>query len=175
MKQMQIRDECPADIWKIRELTRLAFMDHQFSRHTEHHIINALRATGALTLSLVADICGKVVGHIAFSPTGIADGSKDWYGLGPVSVVPGMQRQGIGSMLVQTGLERLKTLSGKGCALVGDPAYYKRFGFKNYPALIYEGIPQEFFLILSLGQQPATEFPQGIVSFHDAFFVSVPE
>jgi putative acetyltransferase len=173
MKRIHIRDEHPADIKDIHELTRLAFMDHPFTRHTEQHIINALRDAGALTLSLVAEVGGKVVGHIAFSPVVISDADENWYGLGPVSVTPGLQKQGIGSMLVRSGLERLKALGGKGCALVGDPAYYGRFGFKNHPALIHEGIPQEIFLVLSLEQH--TGFPQGIVTFHEAFSVSAPE
>jgi putative acetyltransferase len=171
MKNIHIRDECPADICAIHELTSLAFQNHPFSQHTEQCIIDALRATGALTISLVADLDGQVVGHIAFSPVTITDGSKDWYGLGPISVTPEKQRQGIGSMLMRAGLDRLKVMGGKGCALVGDPAYYSRFGFKNLPELVYEGIPQEFFLILSLESLPKAKMPHGIVAFHEAFLV----
>jgi len=109
-----------------------------------------------------------VVGHIAFSPVTISDGSIGWYGLGPVSVLPEYQKQGIGESLVNKGLSLLKAMGGKGCALVGDPAYYQRFGFRNIPDLVHEGIPQEVFLAL-----PFTEnVPQGMVIFHEAFLAT---
>ena len=104
-----------------------------------------MRAANALTISLVAEIDGRVVGHIAFSPVTISDDSKGWYGLGPVSVLPEYQKQGIGKILINKGLSMLKESDGQGCVLVGDPAYYKRFGFRNIPNLVYEGIPQEVF------------------------------
>jgi putative acetyltransferase len=162
---MVIRKETAADIEAITEVTVAAFRTLPISHHTEQFIIKALRAAGALTLSLVAEIDGRVVGHIAFSPVTISDGSRGWYGLGPVSVLPDYQRQGIGQALVKQGLALLKASGGQGCALVGDPAYYQRFGFRNDPGLIHEGIPQEVFLVL-----PFTEkVPHGIVTFHEGF------
>jgi putative acetyltransferase len=74
------------------------------SNQTEQFIIKALRAAGALTLSLVADIDGRVVGHVAFSPVLMSDGTTGWYGLGPVSVLPEYQKQGIGKALINEGL-----------------------------------------------------------------------
>jgi putative acetyltransferase len=124
-----------------------------------------LRSAGALTISLVAEIDGQIVGHIAFSPITISDGTKDWYGMGPVSVLPNYQKQGIGKTLVNEGLSLLKNMGAQGCALVGPPDYYKKFGFKNYSEMIHEGIPQEVFLVL-----PFTEkIPTGIVLFHEGF------
>ncbi len=162
---MIIRNEKKADIETITEITIAAFKTLPISQHTEQFIIHALRTAGALTISLVAEIDGQVVGHIAFSPVKISDDSKDWYGLGPVSVLPDYQKQGIGKALINKGLSLLKDMGGKGCALVGDPNYYKRFGFKNYPEMIHEGIPQEVFLVL-----PFTEkIPKGIVVFHEGF------
>ncbi|MGA1842214.1 MAG: GNAT family N-acetyltransferase [bacterium] len=162
---MIIRKETTSDIEAITQVTVAAFRTLPISNHTEQFIIKALRAAGALTLSLVAEIDGRVVGHVAFSPVIISDGTKDWYGLGPVSVLPEYQKQGIGKSLINEGLSLLKQLGGQGCALVRDPGYYKRFGFKNYPELIHEGIPQEVFLIL-----PFTEkVPKGIVEFHKGF------
>jgi len=102
---------------------------------------------------------------IAFSPVTISDKSRDWYGLGPVSVSPPFQRQGIGRSLVLEGLSSLKALGAKGCALVGDPKYYERFGFRNIPGLIHKGIPQEVFLVLSFDEKVA----QGTVVFHEGF------
>lgn len=162
---MIIRKETVADIEAITEITISAFRTHPISKHTEQFIIKALRAAGALTLSLVAEIEGRVVGHIAFSPVIMSDGTKDWYGLGPVSVLPEYQKQGIGKALINEGLSLLKELGGQGCALVGYPDYYKRFGFRNYPKLIHDGIPQEFFLVLPFNEK----IPQGIVVFHEGF------
>jgi len=162
---MIIRKETTSDIEAITQITIAAFRTVPISNHTEQFIIKALRAAGALTLSLVAEIDGRVVGHVAFSPVIISDGTTGWYGLGPVSVLPDYQKQGIGKALINKGLSLLKGMGGEGCALVGDPNYYKRFGFKNYPELIHEGIPQEVFLVL-----PFTEkIPKGIVVFHEGF------
>ena len=93
---MILRKETVADVEAITEVTIAAFKNHQISNHTEQFIINALRDANALTISLVAEIDGRVVGHIAFSPVIISNGTKDCYGLGPVSVLPDYQKQGIG-------------------------------------------------------------------------------
>jgi len=162
---MIIRKETTSDIEAITQVTIAAFKTLPISNHTEQFIIKALRAAGALTISLVAEIDGRVVGHVAFSPVIISDGATGWYGLGPVSILPDYQKQGIGKALINKGLSLLKDMGGEGCALVGDPNYYKRFGFKNYPELIHEGIPQEVFLVL-----PFTEkIPKGIIVFHEGF------
>lgn len=166
---MIIREETTADIEVIGEVTRLAFETLAISRHTEQFIIKALRAARALTISLVAEIDGRVVGHVAFSPVTISDDSPDWYGLGPVSVLPEFQRQGIGQALIREGLSRLKALGAQGCALVGDPNYYPRLGFKNIPGLVHAGVPPEAFMALPLGDK----VPQGLVVFHDGFRATV--
>jgi putative acetyltransferase len=162
---MIIRNESEPDLERITEVTRAAFEDHPFSRQTEVFIIHALRAAGALAVSLVAEVDGQVVGHIAFSPVTVSDGSKGWYGMGPVSVLPGFQKRGIGKALVLEGLSRLKSEGASGCALVGNPEFYGRFGFRNHPELIYEGVPQEYFLALPFGPEKA----QGLVVFHEGF------
>ncbi len=125
---IRVRPETPADVSVITDLTVAAFRTLAISNHTEQFIITALRAAGALTLSLVAEVDGRVVGHIAFSPVTISDGSQSWYGLGPVSVLPEFQGQGIGGALIRDGLSRLKDLNACGCCLVGHPGYYTRFG-----------------------------------------------
>ena len=165
---MIIRDETTSDIEAISKVTIAAFQNHPISNHTEQFIINALRDANALTISLVAEVDGQVVGHIAFSPVTISDGSLNWYGLGPVSVLPEYQKQGIGKSLIHEGLFLLKALGGKGCALVGDPKYYERFGFRNIPDLIHDGIPQEVFLVLSFDKKIA----QGTVVFHEGFLAN---
>lgn len=162
---MIIRKETAADIEAISEVTIAAFKTLAISNNTEQFIINALRAADVLTISLVAEIDGRIVGHIAFSPVTISDGTVGWYGLGPVSVLPECQKQGIGKSLINTGLSMLKDLCGQGCALVGDPNYYKRFGFRNYSELVHEAVPKEVFLALPFTKK----VPQGIVMFHEGF------
>jgi putative acetyltransferase len=160
-----IRDETESDAAVITQVTVAAFETMEISNHTEQFIIEALRSARALTLSLVAEVDGRVVGHIAFSPVAISDGTKNWYGLGPVSVLPEYQRRGIGKALIQEGLSRLRKLSAKGCCLVGHPKYYRKFGFENVTGLVHEGVPQEVFFALSFDGHT----PQGTVTFHDGF------
>jgi putative acetyltransferase len=83
-----IRNEMDDDVSTITEVTIAAFKTLAISNHTEQFIIEALRAADALTVSLVAELNGRVTGHIAFSPVTISDGTPNWYGLGPVSVLP---------------------------------------------------------------------------------------
>lgn len=160
-----IRSETSADASAIAEVTVAAFKTLAISNHTEQFIIAALRAAKALTVSLVAEVDGRVVGHIAFSPVTVSDGCPNWYGLGPVSVLPECQRRGIGSALIQEGMSRLKDLGAQGCCLVGHPEYYRRFGFQNIPGLVHEGVPEEVFFALSFNGH----FPQGIIEFHEGF------
>ena len=116
---MRILPETPADIDAIFALTQAAFADHPHSEQTEGYINDALRRAGALTLSLVAHEDGRQVGHAAFSPVTIGDGSADWYGLGPVAVLPGMQGRGVGAALIREGLARLRALGAAGCVVMG--------------------------------------------------------
>lgn len=160
-----IRSETESDIQAISEVTRAAFENHPYSHQTEEFIVKALRDANALTISLVAAAGNRIVGHIAFSPVTISDGSHGWYGLGPISVLPEFQRQGIGKSMLREGLSLLKSMDGKGCVLVGDPGYYERFGFRNFPDLVIEGIPQENVLALPFGENKT----HGAVTFHDGF------
>ena len=160
-----IRSETDADVSAITEVTVAAFKTLEISNHTEQFIIAALRAAGALTLSLVAEVEDRVIGHIAFSLVTISDGTRNWYGLGPVSVLPAYQRQGVGKALIWEGLARLKAMNAQGCCLVGHPDYYRKFGFINVPGLVLEGVPQEVFFALSFDGKP----PRGTVDFHEGF------
>lgn len=160
-----IRNEMEADISAITEVTVAAFKTLEVSNQTEQFIIEALREADALTVSLVAELDGRVIGHIAFSPVTISDGTQNWYGLGPVSVLPEFQRQGIGKALIQEGLSRLKNLNATGCCVVGHPEYYKKVGFENISGFGMEGVPQEVFFIISFDGQT----PQGNVTFHESF------
>ena len=119
---MILRDETPADIDAIRALTEEAFRTAPHADGTEHVIVDRLRAAGALTLSLVAEIDGAVAGHVAFSPVTLSDGSAGWYGLGPISVEPARQGEGIGSALVRAGLDRLKGMGPRAACFWATPA-----------------------------------------------------
>lgn len=154
-----------ADVDAITKVTAAAFESLEISSHTEQFVITALRAAKALTVSLVAELDGRVIGHIAFSPVTLSDGTPDWYGLGPVSVLPEYQRQGIGKALIEEGLSQLKALHAKGCCLVAHPDYYRKFGFQNAPELVLEGVPPEVFFALSFDGH----VPTGSVTFHEGF------
>ena len=177
--KITIRPETEADIPNITKVTISAFETLEISDKKEQFIIKALRKAGALTISLVAQLKkdeqhdhndGEIVGHIAFSPISISNETKDWYGLAPVSVLPKYQKQGIGKALIWEGLSRLKEMKAKGCCLVGHPEYYKKFGFRNVSGLVYEGVPEEYFFALVLGEgEGEGVMPQGTVTFHEAF------
>lgn len=155
---MIIRPEHPADIPAIRALVADAFCNAAHSSHTEHHIIDALRERGELALSLVAEENGQCNGHLAASPVALSDGSSGWYGLGPIAVAPERQRHGIGSALIRHALAQLRPHAA-GCVLLGDPAYYQRFGFAPHPHLILPGFPHEYFMAIAFADvplQPAT-------------------
>lgn len=155
---MNIRDETPADEAAITALTRAAFANAEHTSHTEEYIVLALRRRGKLSVSLVAEDEGGLVGHVALSPVTLSDGSQDWYGLGPISVLPARQRGGVGSALMQAAITRLRTMDAAGCVLLGEPGYYQRFGFQALPSLQLPGVPAEYFMALPLrGDLPLAE------------------
>lgn len=165
---MNIRPETAQDLDAIQQINIDAFADHPFSHQTEHLIVNALREAGALTISLVVEDHGQVVGHIAFSPALIDGEDIGWFTLGPIAVTPTRQRQSIGSRLIGAGIEALRQLGAHGCLLVGDPNYYLRFGFRHSQLLAVEHVPPEYFMCLPL----AGEIPRGAVTHHPAFYVT---
>ena len=160
-----IRNESSDDIDAITALTAAAFEHEEHSSHTESFIVNALRRNKQLTVSLVAVENDEIVGHVAISPVRISSGATGWYGLGPISVRPDRQNKGIGSALMNAALAELKRLGGAGCVLLGDPGYYRRFGFKVQPGLTLAGVPPEYFQALSLDGV----FPVGSVQYQAAF------
>lgn len=160
-----LRHEQPADIDSIARLTEAAFKNQEHSSHTEHFIVNALRKANQLSVSLVAVEDGEIIGHVALSPVTVSSGATGWYGLGPISVHPERQGQGIGSSLMNAALAQLQRLGGAGCVLLGDPGYYGRFGFKTYPGLELPGVPPEYFQALSFRDVA----PTGVVKYHNAF------
>ena len=160
-----IRDEQAQDIQVIEVITIEAFKDVEYSSHTEHFIVHALRQANQLSISLVAILEERVVGHVAVSPVLLNGEFIDWYGLGPISVLPKLQAQGIGAQLMNAVIEKLKIMNAKGCVLLGDPNYYARFGFKAIKGLTLADVPPEYFQALSFDGQ----YPQAEVTYHKAF------
>jgi putative acetyltransferase len=163
---MHIRPEHAIDVDAIRAVTLAAFTGAPLGGQAEAGIVDALRADGALSVSLVALEDSQVVGHVAFSPVeiGAADGG-DWYGLGPVSVRPDRQGHGIGQALIRAGLSELKALHAAGCVVLGDPAYYGHFGFAPNPALSYRDAASPYLQSLTFHGPP----PHGEVRYHPGF------
>ncbi len=169
---MRLRDENVGDVDGIDAVTRAAFAEAAHSSHTEHLIVRALRAAGALSVSLVAEDRTAIIGHVAISPVTIIDGLgrpvTRWYGLGPISVLPDRQGHGVGSALMAQALGLLRERGAAGCVLLGEPGYYQRFGFQADPALQLPGVPPAYFMTL-----PFEGFvPQGVVQYHAAFAVT---
>jgi putative acetyltransferase len=165
---MWIRTETRTDHAAIDEVLGAAFAQAPGGGQVERRIVEALRKDGALSLSLVADIDGRIAGYIAFSPVVIGGTAKGWHGLGPVAVAPGDQQHGIGSALVLAGIAELERLRAGGCVVLGEPGYYSRFGFRQLPELRYPDAPAEYFMALPLGEDTA----RGEVAYHRAFSVA---
>ena len=165
---MHIRTAQNQDIPAIYSLIQAAFQNAPHTSHTEHLIVEALRQTHALAISLVAEAEGRIVGHVAVSPVSISCGATDWYGLGPVSVLPEQQRLGTGSRLIEAVMALLRKQSAAGCVVLGEPEYYQRFGFKAEPSLVLADVPREYFMALSF----SGDVPCGNVAYHAAFNVT---
>ncbi len=125
---MLIRDEIAGDSDAIRKVHELAFKSP-----AEADLVDLLRARGKATISLVAEEDGEILGHVLFSPVQIDPPSTGWsaLGLAPVGVIPERQRQRIGKALISEGLERCRSTSVGAVVVLGDPEYYRRFGFQR--------------------------------------------
>ena len=162
---IRIRPEVGADSPAIFDLTRRAFAPMPFAAGDEQVLIGVLRDLGALSLSLVAEKGGEVVGHVALSPVTHESGEAGWFGLGPISVEPALQRQGVGGALIAEARRWLSDQGAQGCILTGDPGYYSRYGFLPAPGHAPEAEPAEYFMVLALsGPIPDRRF-----RFHPAF------
>ena len=161
---MIVRQEKREDIIEIHELTKEAFKPMPYKNGSEAPIIDQLRIDGDLTVSLVAVHEDQIFGHIAFSPVTL-NGNSGWFGLGPVSVHPSRQKQGIGSQLINEGLKRIEQQGALGCVLIGNPAYYERFGFQSDGNLEYHDTPLPYVQWLSFGERKAN----GLLKYAPAF------
>jgi putative acetyltransferase len=165
-EKLLIRGETPADIPGIREVTEAAF-----AQRFEADLVDALRREADPFISLVAEGDGQVVGHICFSPVTIAadGGARGYVGLGPMAVAPAVQNQGIGSRLVQAGLDECRRRGLKLVVVVGHAAFYPRFGFQpasRLGLLCEYGVPDDVFMAVRLDE---TVRPAGLVRYHPAF------
>ena len=159
-----VTDERPRDAAAIADLIDAAFAGAPHASGTEAAIVDRLRADGDLVASLVALEDGAVIGHIALSPARIG-AAAGWFAIGPVAVAPGHQRRGIGAQLIRAALERLRGVNAAGAVLVGDPAFYGRFGFAAVPGLTYSDIPGQYVQRLALAGPDA----RGEIAFAPAF------
>ncbi|TXM73135.1 N-acetyltransferase [Methylobacterium sp. WL69] len=165
---MVLRPENPSDAVAIRALVSAAFRDAPHASGTEADIVDALREDGALSMSLVCTLADEIVGHVAFSPVVVGATAEGWFGLGPVAVQREYRGQGIGLRLIEAGLSSLREHDAVGCVVLGDPHYYRRFGFLADPAVSLAGVPPEFFQCLRLRGNHS----QGEVRYHRAFGVA---
>lgn len=141
---VDVRLEQPSDLASIRDVNCLAF-----GQPLEADIVDALREAGALTLSLVAAVDARVVGHILFSPVTL--GEVEGVGLAPMAVLPEFQRQGVGSALIREGLARLHRVGCPFVVVLGHPDYYPKFGFtsaRSRGITCEWDVPDEAFMML---------------------------
>jgi len=161
-----IRPEEPRDYPAIYDLTKRAFAPMPFAAGDEQELVNVLRDAGALSLSLVAEQDGEIIGHIALSPAAHESGEEDWFVLGPISVEPALQRKGVGGALIAEAKAWMKANKARGCVLVGDPSYYPRHGFLPACAHAPANEPPEYFMVLARDGA----IPTGRFGFHSAFY-----
>jgi len=165
---IRIRSELPEDIEAIYSLNQEAF-----EGTAEANLVNSLRSSNAMTLSLVAIKNNEIVGHIAFSPVTIESDQTtvNAVGLGPMAVSPGFQRSGIGSQLVEEGLNRIRSAGHDLVIVLGHPEYYPRFGFvpaKKYGIRWEHDAPEEAFMVKEL-REGALKEVRGTVKFRPEF------
>ncbi len=162
---MNIRAETDLDAARIRDLTRAAFAGAAHASGNEATILDRLRVMRGLSLSLVMEHDEDIVAHVAFSPVLIDGRDLGWVGLGPVSVLPALQGRGLGTALIREGLTRIAAQGARGCVVLGDPQFYRRFGFTSDANLQFDGAPPEYFMRLAFGE----DIPTGHVTYQPAF------
>lgn len=160
-----LRTERPGDMLPVYDL-----LCEAFGRTDEAQLVNQLREAGAAVVTMVEEEEYEFMGHLMLSPVTIAGQEGPWLGLAPVAVHPDWQGQGIGSDLIQEGLNTALEMDWKGVVVLGDPAYYQRFGFRPASEFglhcVYE-VPKECFMALAL--QPEGFSVQGEVLYHPLF------
>ncbi len=149
-----IRPEENRDIISIRNVEEIAF-----GQPGEARLVDALRSSKALLISLVAEVAGEIVGHIAFSEVSIESESARTpaLGLGPMAVLPAHQGNGVGSRLVEAGLAACEKMDYPLVVVLGHPEFYSRFGFspaRPHGIAWEKKVPDEVFMVREL--EPGT-------------------
>lgn len=166
---MNIRTETSNDHKAISRIHYAAFKGHPQhepgAEPVEHRIVELLRDSEALSLSLVAELDAKPVGHVAMSEVRLNTEFEGWYLLGPIGVLPEYQHAGVGTALMRETVTRMRGQGAAGIVLVGDPGFYEKFGFKSYEELGYPGVPGANVLALPFGESK----PKGSITPHRAF------
>ncbi|TOZ38504.1 N-acetyltransferase [Burkholderia pseudomallei] len=163
-----LRGERAGDAAALARVIVAAFADEPQGGQFERRIVDALRADGRLSVSLVAVRDGRLVGHVAFSPVAIGAGGEGWHGLAPLAVWPGCQRQGIGAALVRAGPDALRRAGARGCVVLGEPAYYARFGFGPAGDIVFPQAPPDALMALPFGEHAPR--PAGALRYHASFY-----
>jgi putative acetyltransferase len=165
----EVRAESPRDSAAVYEVNRAAF-----GRLGEAVLVDALREAGASLVSMVAAEDGAVVGHVLFSPVSVEPEPLDEFravGLAPLAVLPARQRRGVGSDLVESGIEECRRLGYDAIFVLGDPAYYRRFGFAPAAARGLRcgfPVPEEAFMVAEL-KPGALNGTRGLVRYLPEF------
>lgn len=165
---LRVRPEVASDHAAVRVVNEQAF-----GQPAEADLVKALRTRAAPVVSLVAEVEGRIVGHIVFSPVTVEVGGEGMLlmGLAPMAVRPDRQRQGIGTQLVRAGLEACADLGAAAVVVLGHPAYYPRFGFRRAAGFGLQSeydVPPEAFLAIEL-VPGALDGVEGTVAYHPAF------
>jgi len=172
---IEIREEIPDDRDAIRRLTIAAFEASEFGHNGEADLIEQLRDACDDWLSLVGYLEDDVVGHVLFSPVEIRNDDASVYGMGlaPMSVAPGRQGSGIGTLLINTGIELLAERQCPFVVVLGHPDYYPKFGFVAASEFGirhgFAGIPQEVFFLRFLLPSMSQRCRRGLVHYQSAF------
>ena len=168
---LQIRREREDDLLGIRQVVDAAFAAKSHLDHKENKIIDRLRHSNALSVSLVAVQDEVIVGYIAVSPITIRTESSEtvngWYGGGPLAVRPEFHGKGVGTRLVYAARDELSKLGARGCVSLGIPEYYEQFGFERDDGLKFEAAPQKVFRRILLNGEAV----RGVVRYHEAWDV----
>jgi len=164
---MRIRPQTDADDSAVRQLNEAVF-----PTPAEADLVARLRAEANPVVSLVAEDDGAIIGHILFSPATLAtDAGCVTCALGPMAVLPGRQRQGIGSSLVRLGLDECAKLGCRAVFVLGHADYYPRFGFvpaARFGIAAQFEVPDEVFMALEL-EPGALAGKAGAMRYHEAF------
>ncbi len=163
-----IRRERPGETSAVRRVNEQAF-----GQRAEADLVDALRQRDEFLISLVAIEDEQVVGHILFSPVTVQSDRASWsaMGLGPMAVLPQHQGKGIGSQLVEVGLEECRKTGHEVVVVLGHPEFYPRFGFEPSKPLGIrwkKEVPEEVFMVTEL-REGALAGRRGVVKYLPEF------